>query len=57
MEIEGRFNVEQLKLQINPDDIHFPPTQLVALENTCNKGGGCYWDLEEIKKHFKFLQK
>ena len=46
----GRFTLEQLKAEINPDDIHFPPTQLVALENTCNKGGGCYWDLSEIER-------
>ena len=45
----GRFTVEQLKAEINPDDVHLPPTQLVALENTCNKGGGCYWDLSEIE--------
>lgn len=44
----GRFTLEQLKAEINPDDIHFPPTQLVSLENTCNKGGGSYWDLDEI---------
>lgn len=46
----GRFTLEQLKAEINPDDIHFPPTQLVAIENTANKGGGCYWDIDEIKK-------
>jgi threonine aldolase len=46
----GRFTLDQLKIEINPDDIHFPPTQLVALENTCNKGGGCYWEMNEIEK-------
>ncbi|MCB0802905.1 MAG: aminotransferase class I/II-fold pyridoxal phosphate-dependent enzyme [Flavobacteriales bacterium] len=46
----GRFTLEQLKDSINLDDIHFPPSQLVALENTCNKGGGCYWDIREIKR-------
>jgi len=46
----GRFTLEQLIVEINPDDVHFPPTQLVAIENTCNKGGGCYWQLSEIER-------
>ena len=25
----GRFTVDQLKIEINPDDVHFPPSQLV----------------------------
>lgn len=33
---------------INPDDIHFPESTLVSLENTMNKGGGCYYKMEEI---------
>lgn len=52
----GRFTLEQLKSEINPDDIHFPPTQLVALENTCNKGGGCYWSLSEINRIAQFCK-
>ena len=46
----GRFTLAQLKAEINQDDVHFPPSQLVALENTCNKGGGCYWEMSEIEK-------
>ena len=42
----GRFTLAQLKAEINQDDVHFPPSQLVALEITCNKGGGCYWENE-----------
>ncbi len=34
----------------NPDDIHAPVSILVSLENTMNKGGGCYYDFEEIEK-------
>ncbi len=52
----GRFTVDQLAKEINPDDIHFPPTQLVALENTCNKGGGCYWDINTIKEIKQFCE-
>tara|TARA_R110002096_G_scaffold169779_11_gene341602 strand:+ start:5457 stop:6464 length:1008 start_codon:yes stop_codon:yes gene_type:complete len=46
---QGRFSAEQLKAEINPEDIHLAPSQLVSLENTCNKGGGTCWDFEEIR--------
>ena len=46
----GRLTAEEIEYVINPDDIHFPETQLVTLENTCNKGGGTIYDIEEIKK-------
>ncbi len=52
----GRFTLEQLQAEINPDDVHFPPTQLVALENTCNKGGGCYWEMSEIERIAAFCR-
>lgn len=44
----GRINAEQVLDNINPDDIHFPRTSLVSLENTVNKGGGCYYDIDNI---------
>lgn len=47
---KGQFTLEQLKAEINADDVHFPPTQLVAIENTCNKAGGTIWDINEIKR-------
>ncbi len=46
----GRITAEQLTESINPDDIHFPKSKLVVLENSMNKGGGSIYDLEEIKK-------
>ncbi|PKL17270.1 MAG: threonine aldolase [Spirochaetae bacterium HGW-Spirochaetae-5] len=46
----GRFTVEDVKAAINPDDIHRANTSLVAAENTMNKGGGAYWDINELKK-------
>lgn len=53
---KGQFTVEQLKAEINADDVHFPPTQLVALENTCNKAGGTIWDFNEIKRISQFCK-
>ncbi|RYF78716.1 MAG: threonine aldolase, partial [Cytophagaceae bacterium] len=32
----------------NPDDVHRPISRLVSLENTVNKGGGCYYTLPEL---------
>lgn len=49
----GRLNAAQVTEAINPDDIHKPPSTLVSVENTANRGGGsCYvfQDLIEIKK-------
>jgi threonine aldolase len=46
----GRFTAEDVKAAINPDDIHRANTSLVAAENTVNKGGGAYWDINELKK-------
>ncbi len=44
----GILSVNEILENINPDDIHYPRTRLVALENTCNKGGGSYYRLERI---------
>ena len=32
----------------NPADVHRPVSRLVSLENTVNKGGGCYYTLPEL---------
>lgn len=47
---KGRLTAEQIEQAIRSEDIHFAPTQLVCLENTCNKAGGTVYALEEIKK-------
>lgn len=46
----GRLTADQIATSINPDDIHFPRTRLVSLENTMNKGGGSYYGLGELRK-------
>jgi len=45
---KGRITAEQVANNINPDDIHKPPTSLVSLENTSNRGGGSCYDFNEI---------
>ena len=54
----GLLKLEQLEDKIRPDDVHFPVTRLVCLENTHNRGGGrvlpyegvveiCHWAKEQ----------
>lgn len=44
----GRITAQQVLEHINPDDIHYPISRLVSLENTMNKGGGSCYDWEEL---------
>ncbi|MCJ8166613.1 aminotransferase class I/II-fold pyridoxal phosphate-dependent enzyme [Pontibacter sp. E15-1] len=45
----GKMTPQQVEAHIRPlDNVHFPETSLVALENTCNKGGGTYYTIAEI---------
>lgn len=44
----GRITAQDVEDSINPDDIHFPVTKLVVLENTVNKGGGSYYSLSQV---------
>jgi threonine aldolase len=44
----GRFTPQEILENINDDNVHYPRTSLVAIENTVNKGGGCYYTLEQI---------
>ncbi len=46
----GRITAEMVAANINADDIHYPVTSLVCLENTVNKGGGCIYNIDEIRK-------
>jgi threonine aldolase len=44
----GKLNAEQVEAGINPQDIHKAPSTLLCLENTCNKGGGTVYRLDEV---------
>ena len=49
----GKITASQIRESVNPDDIHRPPSRLVSLENSTNRGGGnCYTkkELIEIRK-------
>ena len=46
----GRISLEDVLANINPDDIHYPVSSIVSLENTVNKGGGSYYTLADIAR-------
>jgi threonine aldolase len=45
----GRITAEMIVPEINAENIHYPHTSLVVLENTVNKGGGSCYTLGDIK--------
>ena len=44
----GIFTGDQVRAALRPRNVHFPPTKLVCIENTHNRGGGSVWPLERI---------
>lgn len=45
----GKITAEQIQKAIKPGHDWQPLSKLVVIENTCNKGGGSFYTLEEIK--------
>src|SRR3978361_362508 len=45
----GIITAEMIEPEINAENIHYPHTSLVVLENTVNKGGGSCYTLDHIK--------
>src|ERR1700754_1168248 len=45
----GIITAEMIEPEINAENVHYPHTSLVVLENTVNKGGGSCYTLEQIK--------
>lgn len=45
----GIITPEMIEPEINAENIHFPHTSLVVLENTSNRGGGSCYTIEQIK--------
>ena len=52
----GRITAEQIEQNINADYDWLAHTSLVCLENTVNKAGGSFYDLDTIKKIKQFCQ-
>ncbi len=45
----GKMTAAQIEEVIRPDYDWLPRSRLVVLENTCNKGGGSFYTIDEIK--------
>ncbi len=45
----GRINMNMVESAINPDDVHKAQSQLVSIENTCNKGGGSIYSFKDMQ--------
>lgn len=46
----GRIAAWQIEEVIQPDNVHYPISRLVSLENTVNKGGGAIYDPGQVGK-------
>lgn len=46
----GRFTAEAAASCVQPEDPHFPRTRLIAVEDTCNRGGGAIWPTAELDR-------
>jgi threonine aldolase len=44
----GIFTPEQVVDAVRGDDLHFPPSKLVEIENTHNRAGGTVWTPKEV---------
>ncbi|MCP4550801.1 MAG: aminotransferase class I/II-fold pyridoxal phosphate-dependent enzyme [Bacteroidetes bacterium] len=53
----GRITATDVLDNINPDDLHYPITSLVSIENTSNKGGGSCYNIDELSKIKKVCSK
>jgi len=46
--IRGVFSAQAIEAAMRPRNLHFPPTKLVVVENTHNRGGGKIWPMAQI---------
>ena len=46
----GIFDGAAVQQAIRPEDHHFPPSRLVIVENTQNRGGGSVWPIEKVRE-------
>lgn len=45
----GKITADQVELAIKPNYDWLPNSKLVVIENSCNKGGGSYYTIDEIE--------
>ena len=44
----GIFTADDIRKALRPHNLHFPPTKLLCVENTHNRGGGSVWRIEQV---------
>ncbi|MFP8873766.1 MAG: low-specificity L-threonine aldolase [Myxococcota bacterium] len=47
--VSGLFTASEVSSAVAADDVHLPPTTLLALENTHNSAGGLVWPMDELR--------
>jgi len=47
--VRGVFAAQDVAVRIRPENVHFPSTSLVCLENTCNRGGGRVFPIANVQ--------
>lgn len=47
--VRGAMDPEAVRAAIRPEDLHFPRTALVCVENTHNRAGGCILPMENVQ--------
>lgn len=47
---KGRIKASQIEGVIKEDNVHYPVSRLVSLENTVNKGGGSIYAMEDLSE-------
>lgn len=52
----GAMDPEEVRAAIRPEDIHFPETGLICLENTHNKSGGAIVPLENMQEIYEIAR-
>lgn len=48
--VRGVFTADDVKNAIRAEDVHFPESSLVLVENSCNRGGGKVFPLDELAR-------
>ncbi len=46
----GVFVAADVEVRIRPDNVHFPVSRLVCIENSCNRGGGRFFPIGNIRE-------
>jgi threonine aldolase len=46
----GVFTAEDVEARVRPDNVHFPASRIVCIENSCNRGGGKVFPIGNIRE-------